>query len=79
MLEAGVIPDEISQRNLAVAFHDNPQMASDLVHEAKQIQASPSRITVLVLLKSAVCFQTFTVSRLAAYWYTAVTQSLCML
>ena len=50
-----MIPDEISQRNLAVAFQDNPQMASDLVHEAKQIQASPNRITVLVLLIPAVC------------------------
>lgn len=40
MVKANVGSDEITQRLLAVAFGNNPQMANALVHEAKCIQAS---------------------------------------
>lgn len=38
MVALKVVPDEISQRALALAFGGNPQMASALVKEAQQLQ-----------------------------------------
>ena len=49
MVALKVVPDVITQRALASAFGGNPQMASALVKEAQQLQASSSAALLFAL------------------------------
>lgn len=49
MLALKIVPNVITQRALASAFGGNPQMASALVKEAQQLQASSSAALLFAL------------------------------
>ena len=74
MVALKIVPNVITQRALASAFSNNPQMAAALVKEAQQLQASSSAILLFAL---GFRFSAQHIEHGAAYRWTAASRECC--